>query len=216
MQKRKQASQIRQRLTYANVMVTIFAFIVLSGATAYASGQLGKNSVGSRQLKAKAVTTGKVAPDAINGSKIADRSVTGADINLSALGTVPAATSATGADNSQTVGGHSASCPTGTTLVRGICFDSSSNPEAPNLEAAADDCAAKGGFLPSPMELYSARDVLNLGSGIGNNHQYTDDVFANTETQSNYSTVVIDGTGAVSDQLTSAPSRYICAYPLVR
>ena len=78
-------------------------------AAALAAGQLGKNSVGSRQLKSKAVTTGKIANNAVNGSKVAKDSLTGADINLSALGTVPSAsqrdlTPAT----PNTVGGHSA------------------------------------------------------------------------------------------------------------
>ncbi len=38
--------KIRPHMNYANVMVTILAFIVLGGGTALASAQLGKNSVG--------------------------------------------------------------------------------------------------------------------------------------------------------------------------
>ena len=49
--------QIRQRLTYANVMSSIAVFFVLGGATAFAADQLGKNSVGSKQIKKNAVTT---------------------------------------------------------------------------------------------------------------------------------------------------------------
>ena len=155
-QTKKSKGPIAKRLTYANVMVTILAFIVLGGGSALAAG-LGKNSVGSRQLKSKSVTTGKLANNAVNGAKVANGSLTGADINVGALGVVPNATSAANAGNVDTVGGHSASCPANTTLIRGVCFDSSANGEAPSVTAAADACAAKGGYLPTPLELYSTR-----------------------------------------------------------
>jgi hypothetical protein len=51
---------LRSRLTYANVMVTLLAFVVLGGGGAYAATQLGKNSVGTKQLKNGAVTGAKV------------------------------------------------------------------------------------------------------------------------------------------------------------
>ena len=144
--------------------------------------QLAKNSVGSRQLKSKAVTTGKIANNAVNGSKVANGSLTGADINLSQLGTVPSATSATTAGNANTVGGHSAACPSGTTLIRGICFDSHANPVVDSVQEAADACAAKGGYLPTPMELYATRGVLNLGTGIGTDKQFTDSYYYDAST----------------------------------
>lgn len=93
---------LRQRLTYANVMSSIAVFLVIGGATAFAA--LGKNTVGTKQLKKNAVTAAKikkgavtkakVASNAITGDKVADASLTGADINLATLGTVPKATSA--------------------------------------------------------------------------------------------------------------------------
>lgn len=51
---------LRRHLSYANVMVTLLAFVVLCGGTAFAVGQLGKESVGARQLKKNAVTGAKV------------------------------------------------------------------------------------------------------------------------------------------------------------
>ncbi len=48
------------KLTYANVMVTILAFVVLCGGAAVAANQLGKNTVGTKQLKRGAVTSAKV------------------------------------------------------------------------------------------------------------------------------------------------------------
>jgi hypothetical protein len=52
--------KIRPKLSYANVMVTLLAFVVLFGGAAIAADQLGKNSVGSRQLKKSSVTSAKV------------------------------------------------------------------------------------------------------------------------------------------------------------
>ncbi len=52
--------KLRRHLSYANVMVTLLAFVVLGGGTAFAVGQLGKESVGARQLKKNAVTGAKV------------------------------------------------------------------------------------------------------------------------------------------------------------
>lgn len=53
-------ARLRSHLSYANVMVTLLAFVVLCGGTAVAVSQLGKESVGTRQLKKNAVTGAKV------------------------------------------------------------------------------------------------------------------------------------------------------------
>lgn len=195
------------------MIVAIIALIASLSGSAYAA--LGKNSVGPRQLKAKAVTTGKIANNAVNGAKVANGSLTGADINLGALGTVPAATSAERAGNADTVSGHAAACPGATTLIRGTCFDSSSNPVATSVTDAADGCRAKGGYLPGPLELYSTRNVLNLGSGTGSDRQYTDSYHANTAGDQ-YRTIVVSGTGALTEVAIDSDAEYICAYPLVR
>jgi hypothetical protein len=197
----------------AMIVAIIALFAALTG-TAFAA--LGKNSVGSRQLKSKAVTTGKIANNAITSVKVAKGALTGEDININALGTVPSATSAASAGNSNTVNGHFASCPGGTTLIRGVCFDAAPNGAVANLKAAADACAAKGGFLPSVMALYSTRQVLNLGTGVGTDHMFTDSYYSAVGTGSNYTTVVIDGTGKISEQSVDSPSAFICAYGLVR
>lgn len=195
------------------MVVAVIALIAALSGSAYAA--LGKNSVGSRQLKAKSVTTGKIANNAVNGAKVASGSLTGSDINLDALGTVPSATNAASAANANTVGGHAASCPPATILIRGVCFDAAPNPTVGSIQGAADSCAAKGGYLPSPMELYSTRGVLNLGSGIGDDNQYTDAYYGNTS-GTNYRTVVIDGTGNLTEVSITEPEHFICAYPLVR
>jgi hypothetical protein len=196
------------------MVVAILSMLCALGSTAYAASQLPKNSVGSRQLKKRSVTTGKIANNAVNGAKVAKASLTGADINLSALGTVPSAGRADSAGNADTVGGHPASCPAGATLIRGICFDSSAGPVAADVRSASDACAAKGGYLPSPLELYSIRGVVNLGSGEGTDHMFTDVIY--TESGGSYRTIVVDGTGNFTFLELNKPGRYVCAYPLVR
>jgi hypothetical protein len=196
------------------MVVAVVALVAALSGTAYAA--LGKNSVGSRQLKAKAVTSGKIANNAVTGAKVAKKSLTGADINVDALGTVPSATSAAGAGNAGTVGGHAAACPAGTVLIRGVCFDAAPNSAVGSLKLAADACAVKDGFLPSPMQLYSTRRVLNLGTGVGSDHQYTDSYYSAVGSGSNYTTIVVDGTGKLSEQSVDSPSKYTCAYALVR
>jgi hypothetical protein len=63
--------KLRPKLSYANVMVTLLAFVVLSGGAAYAATQLGKNSVGSKQLKRNAVTSAKVKDGTLRGKDFA-------------------------------------------------------------------------------------------------------------------------------------------------
>jgi hypothetical protein len=108
--------QLSKRLTYANVMSSIAVFLILGGATAFAAGQLAKNSVGKKQLKAGAVTTAKlkknavttpkIKNNAITGVKVKDGSLTGSDINLGALGTVPSANSANSANTANSLNGQ--------------------------------------------------------------------------------------------------------------
>jgi hypothetical protein len=81
------ADRWRNKLTYANVMVTILAFLVLGSGGAFAALHLSKNSVGTKQLKNSSV----------NGTKVRDNSLTGLDVDASTLGTVPRATDATNA-----------------------------------------------------------------------------------------------------------------------
>jgi hypothetical protein len=92
--------RLRGKLTYANVVSSLCLFLLLGGGAAVAAG-LGKNSVGTKQLKKSsvtrvkvkngAITETKIAKGAVTASKIADGSLTGAQIDASTLGTVPSA-----------------------------------------------------------------------------------------------------------------------------
>ncbi len=70
--------EIRKHLTYANVMVTLLVFVVLGGG-AYAAGQLGKNTVGTKQLKNDAVKSGKVKDGTLQAGDLAPGVLPGAD-----------------------------------------------------------------------------------------------------------------------------------------
>jgi len=60
---------VRKRLTYANVMSSIAVFLVVAGGTAFAASQLGKESVGTKQLKKEAVSLAKINAAAKNSLK---------------------------------------------------------------------------------------------------------------------------------------------------
>jgi hypothetical protein len=196
------------------LIISIIALCAALSGTAWAA--LGKNTVGTKQLKSKAVTTGKIANNAVTGAKVKAASLTSSDVNLSQLGVVPSATNAQNAQDAKTVNGHTADCPSGSTLIRGICFDLALNsPAVSGVKGAAAACAAKGGNLPTPMELYSVRNVINLGNGVAPNYAVADEYYANTG-GSAYRTVTIDGSGKIEEQPIEINSRYICAYDLVR
>jgi hypothetical protein len=75
---------IRRHLSYANVMVTILAFVVFGGGSAVAL--TGSDTVQSDDLGPGAqVQAADVAANAVNGADVVDNSLTAADIAPSAL-----------------------------------------------------------------------------------------------------------------------------------
>ncbi len=93
---------MRPRVSFANV-ISVLALFVALGGSAYAF-HLGKNSVGSKQLK----------KNAVSGAKVKNNSLTGSDINEATLGIVPSAaqavqaTHADNASNADALGGVAA------------------------------------------------------------------------------------------------------------
>jgi hypothetical protein len=79
-------SALRRHLTYANVVATLSAFVVLCGGAAIAADQLAKNSVGKKHLKANAVTTKKIKKNAVTRAKIRNDAVDGSKVPAAALG----------------------------------------------------------------------------------------------------------------------------------
>jgi hypothetical protein len=68
---------MRPKLTYANVMVTILAFIVLGGVAVAGVNALKKNSVGTKQLKNGAVTKAKIKKGAVDSSRLDPSTLSG-------------------------------------------------------------------------------------------------------------------------------------------
>ncbi len=115
---------ITKHLSFANVM-TCFAVFIALGGSAYA---VGKNTIGTKQIKNNAVTAKKIKKNAVTAAKIkknavtaakvkgnaitaakikdgsitsgkiADGAVTGAKVDVASLGQVPSAASAAKAD----------------------------------------------------------------------------------------------------------------------
>ena len=71
------------------MIVAVIALICALTGTAWAA--LGKNSVGSKQLKKNAVTTAKIKKEAVTGGKVKKDTLTGTQINEGTLGAVPLA-----------------------------------------------------------------------------------------------------------------------------
>jgi hypothetical protein len=75
---------IRRHLTYANVMVTILAFVVLGGGTALADYVISSNSqIGPGTVSGHKLLPGNhanVIAGSVNGMDVADSSLTGADL----------------------------------------------------------------------------------------------------------------------------------------
>jgi hypothetical protein len=153
---------IRSRLTYANVVSTLALFLVGAGGTAFAAGQLAKNSVGTAQIKNKAITTAKIK----NGA------VTGAKINLSTLGTVPSAATATSAgtadsantaDSARTAA-HADTASSATSSGHADTANSATSAghaESADTANTAADADALGG---SPPQSFMRSDRLDFGT----------------------------------------------------
>ena len=66
---------LRSKLTYSNVMVTVLAFIVLAGGSAYAASNLGKNAIKSKNIAPNAVRTKNLAKNAVKNKNLAKNAV---------------------------------------------------------------------------------------------------------------------------------------------
>src|SRR6185312_7091366 len=71
------------------LVIAVIALVCALTGTAWAA--LGKNSVGSKQLKKNSVTAAKIKKEAVGAAKIKKATITGKQINLKKLGTVPIA-----------------------------------------------------------------------------------------------------------------------------
>jgi hypothetical protein len=166
--------QIRKRLTYANVMSSIAVFLVIGGATAFAA--LGKNTVGTKQLKKNAVTAAKIKNNAVTTPKIKDNAVNGAKVDESSLATVPSAdkaTTANSANSATTAGTANALSPLEATHLVGA-------PGEPGFENGSFNFPGEGGVSFNPVGFYKDHEgIVHLqgiaegGSSTGLNSVFT-------------------------------------------
>jgi nucleoside phosphorylase len=63
------------------------------------------------------------------------------------------------------------------------------------------------------MMLYSIHNVVNLGTGIAPDYAVADLYYSDNTV---YKTVVVDGSGKMEELGIASPTKYICAYELVR
>ncbi|MEA2347340.1 MAG: hypothetical protein QOG62_1127 [Thermoleophilaceae bacterium] len=173
---------LRRHLTYANVMVTILAFVVLGGG-AYAVTAAKRNSVVSKSIKAGAVRNGDINDNAVTGSKVADDSLTGADLNEATLSEV-------------------LRCPGGFKRIQDVCYEPTSR--TGTWDSASSDCPGDGLRLPDGGEA-----LLIEVAEPGNNMLWTVDS-TSTGGASGIRTDVIGGTPQLISQAIGVPSPYRC------
>lgn len=134
-------SRLKDQLSPALVISVIALFVALGGG-AYAA--LGKNSVGSKQLKKNAVVTKKIKNNAVTRQKIKNNAVNGAKVDEASLGTVPSARSAQSAQSADTVKGHSTFPQTRVTAT-----------SAPTENAAREAAPEVPLFTAGPVTIYA-------------------------------------------------------------
>jgi hypothetical protein len=191
----------------SNLIGYIALFLALTGGTAYALD--GSNTVFTDDIVNGEVRSPDIATASVGSGKVVDGSLTGVDV----------ANAADGADrvNASQVDGHSASCPANTFSESGLCFDDTAR--APHSwTTASDDCAARGGMLPTADQLRPTRLLpgVNLGSDPTTAHWTSNIAEDDDGLGLSVVTVADNGGMAVNSVPTNSTQPYRCAYTLVR
>ena len=187
--------RLKRSMPSAAVVIALIALGVALGGGAYAAAvKLGKNAVKTKNVKNGAITESKLADGAVTEKKLGNGAVTGGKL----------------ADGSVS-GAKLAGCGSGTTQVIGFCFDSNAQGPA-TWFAANDDCAARGGSLPTTGQILATRNTagFDLGTLATSSSHWSSDIQGNGE-----GTSVGDGNQvSVSISLNSSRS-YRCIFQRV-
>ncbi|MGZ5342898.1 MAG: hypothetical protein ACXWEK_07675 [Solirubrobacterales bacterium] len=185
------------------------ALIVALAGTAIA-GPLATTSVLNKKEKKQ---TRNIARNEIKAAapNLSVRSATNATSATSATSATNA-TNATNAANADQVDGHDAVCPAGTFLESGVCFDTAVRFPMVGWVSASQLCADAGGHLPTPSELQSIRDRVDLGP-VGDGH-WADAVWDDGGTLE--ALTVYGAAGALDVQPIINMNQARCAFELVR
>jgi hypothetical protein len=159
---------MRPHISYANVVSTL-ALVLALGGVSYAAVKINGKNIKDRTVTAK---------------KIKKNSLGGVEINEAKLGKVSSALNADSAANANTIGGQAPSsfklsCPQGTTLAIGQCFETTLR-TADTWSNANKTCGAAGRRLPTFSELESARQN-NVSVGVPpNNYEMSSTIGADS------------------------------------
>ncbi len=188
---------VRRHRPAPGTVLGLIALIVALAGTALA-GPLASTSVLTKKEKKQ---TRKIARSEIATAapKLSVKSAT-------------TATNATNATNAGQVDGHDAVCPAGTFLQGGTCFESVDRGNS-DWTGAAQSCADAGGFLPSPSELLSIRNVAGINLGLAGAGHWVDARYQDAAV--NEAMTVLDN-GALEGVALAGPRTYRCGFRLVR
>ena len=155
--------QLRQRLTYANVVATVALFIALGGSS-YAALQIDSGDIANNSVRGVDVRN-----RTLGDHDVRHNDLTGRSIRESRLGRVPRAREA------DRLGGLTAAdlvlkCPTGTFVIADVCVETTPR-SALTYGAAVIECstagpsARPGRRLPTHGELRAALSGVPLAPG---------------------------------------------------
>jgi hypothetical protein len=125
------------------------------------------------------------------------------------------ATNAQSADGAQTVNGHGATCPAGTFLDRGLCFDSNAHATSGFANAIAV-CGNAGGDMPTHSQLRNITNASGVNLGSGATAHWVDAVAENDDGVGVNSMTLAESGGLVPDSVSTGTHPYRCVYQLVR
>jgi hypothetical protein len=163
-------------------------------ANAITTGKIVKEAVTAGKIKNGAVTGGKLAEGSVNGgkildgsvnsAKILDGSVNGAKILDGSVGEADLANEAVGnakikngavTSSKLAPGTLDPACPSGTTSVGGLCFETAERPAAP-YASAIETCSGVGRLLPQASQLIALAQRSPLPSA-----EWSGDLFENAQ-----------------------------------
>jgi hypothetical protein len=198
-----------RRPRHATVVAYLALFIALSGS-AFAA----HTAITGKQIKNGTITSADIKNGSIKGADLKKNTLTGTQINEAKLGTVPNATNATNAvnaGNANTVGGVTAaalklSCPAGTQLAVGLCFETTAR-SAQGIEGAWNTCADAGRWLPTPAQL---RAYLRSAGVTISGAEAADGLFVNG---ANTGSPLMQNTGISTSNDATFPRAFRCVVP---
>jgi hypothetical protein len=208
---------IQRRLSFANVTATIALFLAVAGGVASAthlqvfSSDIVNGEVRARDLEAGAVGAGKLAANSVSGAKVLDDSLGGADVLEPSLAEVP---SAARADDADTVDGRNATCPAGTRLFLGACWEEQRRAQSTTVFNAMDACVFSDRYLPHALESRAFAQRFR-GASDANVLEWTQTIFSDNGGPG-IDGIAVSRDGGVGVEDNQALHPYRCVAPLLR